>query len=145
MQWAHQEAQRCNHDHVGTQHLLLALLREDQGPATRSLTAQGVSLAAARAAVEQITPIGPDIVMGKLPQTPRLQAALLYAWQEVEGAGRDTVLPEHLLLGLCRAGPGVSARALEALGASPRRACEYVVASLGRDPRRWTWAHPETW
>jgi uncharacterized protein (TIGR02996 family) len=145
MQRANREAQRRNHDHLGTQHLLLGLLRDDFGPATRSLTDQGVSLARARAAVEQITPTGPDMVLGLLPQTPRLKAALLYAWQEVEALGRNAVQAEHLLLGLCRAGPGVSARVMQALGASPRRACEQVVASLGQDPRRWAWAHPETW
>jgi uncharacterized protein (TIGR02996 family) len=146
MQLANQEAQRLNHDYIGTQHILLALLRQDFAGATAALTGLGVGLTTARQETERITPIGPDMVlMGKLPQSRRTRATIAFTLQAADALGHDGITPEHMLLGLCRAAPCVATRVLLALGVSSGAVCERVLLSLGRDPWPWLRRHPEVW
>ncbi len=114
------EAQRFGHDHIGTEHLLLALLREGNNPAARLLAQLGVELRKVRLLVETDLPAAPaKLQLGVLPRTPGARRALEAA---VEEAGRAGALagPEHLLLGLLREEDGVAAHLLAALGLSGR-------------------------
>ena len=146
MQLANQEAQRFNHEYIGTQHILLGLLRQDFAVTPAALIGHGITLAAARAQVERLTPTGPDMVtMGKLPQSLRGKASIGFAVQEAEALGHEVISPEHLLLGLCQTSPCTAARVLDALGTSPGAVCRRVLTDLGSDPLRWLRQHPEVW
>jgi uncharacterized protein (TIGR02996 family) len=146
MQLANQQAQRFNHDYIGTQHLLLALLAENFAVAPVVLVALGVSRTAAAQEVERIAPTGPEMVtMGKLPQSARTRATVRFSLAEADALGHQTVAPAHVLLGLCRANPCVATRVLDALGASPAAVCTRLLVHLDRAPRRWLRDRPEVW
>jgi uncharacterized protein (TIGR02996 family) len=146
MQLANQEAQRCNHEYLSTQHVLLGLLRRDFPVTPAALTGLGITLPATREEVERLTPAGPDVIIAsKLPQSTRGKAAIDFAVEEAEALGHEVVSPEHLLLGLCRANPCNATRVLHALGVSPGAVCRRVLADLGRDSLRWLRQHPEVW
>jgi ATP-dependent Clp protease ATP-binding subunit ClpC len=114
---AEQEAQRFNHEYVGTEHLLLGLLRDDSGAAARTLKNLGVNLRQVRLEVEKILQAGPDMVsMGRLPFTPRAKMAMEYAIEESRNLKDERVGSEHLLLGLLRETEGVAAVVLLNLG-----------------------------
>lgn len=113
MKLANQEAQRLNHAYIGTEHLLLGLVRREPCRGCDVLTRMEVSLDAVKRAVEKIVKPGPDIVtMGKLPQTPRAEKVIEHAIDEARAAGKNYVGSEHLLLGLVREGEGVAAQVL---------------------------------
>lgn len=117
MQLANQEAQRFNHDWVGTEHVLLALIKEGCGVAANVLKNLGVDLRKIRAETEKIVKPGPDMVtMGKLPYTPRTTRVLEYAAVEAASLNHSYVGTEHLLLGLLREWSGVAADVLKNLG-----------------------------
>jgi uncharacterized protein (TIGR02996 family) len=146
VQVANQEAQRFNHEYICTQHVLLALLREDFGGASDALRALGVLQVRAVQVIERLSPPAPDLLCAsKLPQTARTRAIILAALDEAATLGHDRVVPEHLLLGLCRAAPCVATQALQEMSAPPRLAGERMAARLGHDPQAWVWGHPETW
>ena len=113
MQLANQEAQRFNHEYVGTEHLLLGLIKEHSGVAASVLTKMGIDLHKVRVEVEKIVQSGPDMVfMGKLPMTPRTKKAIEYAMEEARNLSHNYVGTEHLLLGLLREQEGVAAQIL---------------------------------
>jgi len=117
MQFANQEAQRLNHEYVGTEHLLLGLVREGSGIAANVLKNLDVDLCKIRAEAEKIVPIGPDmVVLGRLPRTPRSRQAVEYAKEEAFNFSHNYVGTEHLLLGLLREQEGVAAQVLMNLG-----------------------------
>ncbi|HUX17398.1 MAG TPA: ATP-dependent Clp protease ATP-binding subunit [Phycisphaerae bacterium] len=117
MALANQEAQRFNHEYVGTEHVLLGLVKEGQGVAANVLHSLGIDLKKIRLEVEKIVKGGPDMVtMGKLPQTPRAKKVIEFAIEEARNLGHNYVGTEHLLLGLLREHDGVAAQVLMNLG-----------------------------
>ncbi|HUU31778.1 MAG TPA: ATP-dependent Clp protease ATP-binding subunit [Phycisphaerae bacterium] len=117
MALANQEAQRFNHEYIGTEHILLGLVKEGQGVAANVLHNLQVDLKKIRLEVEKIVKSGPSMVtMGKLPQTPRAKKVLEFAIEEARNLGHNYVGTEHLLLGLLREHDGVAAQVLMNLG-----------------------------
>ncbi|MEA3368082.1 MAG: Clp protease N-terminal domain-containing protein, partial [Planctomycetota bacterium] len=117
MALANQETQRFNHEYVGTEHVLLGLVKEGQGVAANVLHNLSVDLKKIRLEVEKIVKSGPAMVtMGKLPQTPRAKKVIEFAIEEARNLGHNYVGTEHLLLGLLREHDGVAAQVLMNLG-----------------------------
>ena len=117
MQLANQEAQRFNHEYIGTEHVLLGLIKEGSGVAANVLKNLDVDLRKIRLEVEKLVQSGPDMVtMGKLPQTPRAKKVIEYAMEEARNLNHNYVGTEHILLGLLREQEGVAAQVLMNLG-----------------------------
>ena len=117
MQLANQEAQRFNHEYVGTEHVLLGMVKEGSGVAANVLKNLDVDLRKIRVEVEKLVQTGPDMVtMGKLPQTPRAKKVIEYAIEEARNLNHNYVGTEHLLLGLLREQEGVAAHRLHSAG-----------------------------
>lgn len=132
MQLANQEAQRFNHEYIGTEHILLGLVKEGSGVAANVLKNLDVDLRKIRLEVEKIVQSGPDIVtMGKLPQTPRAKKVIEYAMEEARNLNHNYVGTEHLLLGLLREQEGVAAQVLMNLGLKLEDVREEVLNLLG--------------
>jgi ATP-dependent Clp protease ATP-binding subunit ClpC len=132
MQLANQEAQRFNHEYVGTEHVLLGLVKEGSGVAANVLKNLDVDLRKIRVEVEKIVQSGPDMVtMGKLPQTPRAKKVIEYAIEEARNLNHNYVGTEHLLLGLLREQEGVAAQVLVALNLKLEEVREEVLNLLG--------------
>jgi len=132
MQLANQEAQRFNHEYIGTEHILLGLVKEGSGVAANVLKNLEVDLRKIRLEVEKIVQSGPDMVtMGKLPQTPRAKKVIEYAMEEARNLNHNYVGTEHLLLGLIREQEGVAAQVLMNLGLKLEDVREEVLSLLG--------------
>jgi ATP-dependent Clp protease ATP-binding subunit ClpC len=132
MQLANQEAQRFNHEYIGTEHILLGLVKEGSGVAANVLKNLDVDLRKIRIEVEKIVQTGPDMVtMGKLPQTPRAKKVIEYAMDEARNLNHNYVGTEHLLLGLLREQEGVAAQVLMNLGMKLDDVREEVLNLLG--------------
>jgi ATP-dependent Clp protease ATP-binding subunit ClpC len=132
MQLANQEAQRFNHEYVGTEHVLLGLVKEGSGVAANVLKNLDVDLRKIRLEVEKIVQSGPEMVtMGKLPQTPRAKKVFEYAIEEARNLNHNYVGTEHLLLGLLREQEGVAAQVLMNLGLKLEDVREEVLNLLG--------------
>lgn len=132
MQLANQEAQRFNHEYVGTEHVLLGLIKEGSGVAANVLKNLDVDLRKIRNEVEKIVQAGPDMVtMGKLPQTPRAKKVIEYAIEEARNLNHNYVGTEHLLLGLLREQEGVAAQVLMNLNLKLDEVREEVLNLLG--------------
>ena len=114
---APEEARALNHNYIGTEHLLLALLRDGEGVAAQALDALGLTLEGVRAAVERTIGRGKEPVEGDLPYTPRVRKVLALAVDEAERAGHVFVRTEDILLGLVRDGGGVAVDVLDSYGA----------------------------
>ncbi len=115
MALANQEAQRFNHEHLGTEHILLGLVKEGSGVGPYALKNLGVDLHKVRVAVEKRIKAGPDMVsMGKLPQTEHSKKVLEHAVEEARNLSHNYIGTEHLLLGLLREGDGLAAKVLVA-------------------------------
>ena len=113
MQLANQEAQRLNHEYIGTEHILLGLIKEGAGVAAKVLNNLDIDLRKIRLEVEKIVQSGPDIVtMGKLPQTPLAKRAIEYSIEEARNLNHPYIGTQHLMLGLLRAEEGVAAQVL---------------------------------
>ena len=133
MQLANQEAQRFNHEYIGTEHVLLGLVKEGSGVAANVLKNLDVDLRKIRLEVEKIVQSGPDMVtMGKLPQTPRAKKVIEYALEEAKNLNHNYVGTEHLLLGLLREQEGVAAQVLMNLGLKLEDVREEVLNLLGQ-------------
>src|SRR5206468_10609968 len=103
---AQEEAQRFQHNYIGTEHLLLGLVREGEGVAGKVLTSLGVDLEKVRKAVENIIGRGDRIVLGEIGLTPRAKKVIELAVDEARRLNHDYIGTEHLLLGLIREGNG---------------------------------------
>src|SRR6266852_2676056 len=111
MQLANQEAQRFNHEYIGTEHILLGLVKEGSGVAANVLKNLDIDLRKIRLEVEKIVQSGPDMVtMGKLPRTPRVKKVIEYSMEEARNLNHNYVGTEHVLLGLLRDEEGVAAQ-----------------------------------
>ena len=129
---ANQEAQRFNHEYIGTEHLLLGLVKEGTGVGANVLRNLGVELQKVRLEVEKIVSPGSDMVtMGKLPHTPRAKKVQEYAIEEARNLNHNYVGTEHLLLGLLREQDGVAAQVLMNLGLRLDEVREEVLNLLG--------------
>jgi len=132
MQLANQEAQRFNHEYIGTEHILLGLVKEGSGVAANVLKNLDVDLRKIRIEVEKIVQTGPDMVtMGKLPQTPRAKKVIEYGMDEARNLNHNYVGTEHLLLGLLREQEGVAAQVLMNLGLKLEDVRDEVLNLLG--------------
>ena len=128
---ARKEADRFNHNYVGTEHLLLGLIKLGQGVAVNVLTKLGVDLDSVRLQVEQQTSGGPDTKMvGNIPYTPRVKKVLALASKEAKALNHSYVGTEHLLLGLLREGEGVAAQVLRQLDVNLEKARNEILKEL---------------
>ncbi len=129
---AQEEARRLNYNYVGTEHLLLGLIREASGIAARALQNLEIDLEQVRQEVENIIGKGDTPVTGQVGFTPRAKkVALELAPEEARQLGNNYVGTEHLLLGLIREGEGVAARVLENMGADLQKVRAEVIELLG--------------
>ncbi|MBI5723146.1 MAG: ATP-dependent Clp protease ATP-binding subunit [Planctomycetes bacterium] len=132
MALANQEAQRFNHEYIGTEHILLGLVKEGTGVGANVLKNLGVELHKVRIEVEKLVKPGPEMVtMGKLPQTPRAKKVIEYAIEEARNLNHNYVGTEHLLLGLLREHDGVAAQVLLNLSLKLDEVREEVLNLLG--------------
>ncbi|MFN5708837.1 MAG: ATP-dependent Clp protease ATP-binding subunit [Planctomycetota bacterium] len=132
MQLANQEAQRFNHEYIGTEHMLLGLVKEGTGVAANVLKNLDVDLRKIRLEVEKLVQSGPEMItMGKLPQTPRAKKVIEYSMEEARNLNHNFVGTEHLLLGLLREHEGVAAQVLMNLGLKLEDVREEVLNLLG--------------
>jgi ATP-dependent Clp protease ATP-binding subunit ClpC len=132
MALANQEAQRFNHEYIGTEHILLGLVKEGSGVGANVLKNLDIDLRKVRLEVEKLVKSGPDMVtMGKLPQTPRAKKVIEYAIEEARSLNHNYVGTEHLLLGLLREHDGVAAQVLLNLGLKLEDVREEVLNLLG--------------
>jgi hypothetical protein len=127
---AQEEARLLNHNHIGTEHILLGLIHEGEGVAYLALTELGISLDAVRAQVEAEIGQGSEAPSGHIPFTPRAKKVLELSLREALGLSHNYIGTEHILLGLIREGEGVAARVLVGLGADLDRVRQQVVQLL---------------
>jgi ATP-dependent Clp protease ATP-binding subunit ClpC len=132
MALANQEAQRFNHEYIGTEHILLGLVKEGSGVGATVLKNLDVDIKKLRFGVEKLVKSGPDMVtMGKLPQTPRAKKVIEYAIDEARSLNHNYVGTEHILLGLLRETEGIAAQVLMDLGLKLEDVRQEVLNLLG--------------
>ena len=127
---AQEEALGLNHNYIGTEHILLGLIREREGVAAKALESLGISLEAVRAQVEEIIGQGQSAPTGHIPFTPRAKKVLELSLREALQLGHNYIGTEHILLGLIREGEGVAAQVLVKLGADLSRVRQQVIQVL---------------
>ncbi len=128
---AQDEARHFNHNYIGTEHLLLGLLREDEGVAAQALSSLNVTLDEVREQVESIVGYGEEGTGAQAPFTPRSKKVLELALREALQLGHNYIGTEHILLGLVRESEGVAARVLSNLDVDPDKVRREVVRRLG--------------
>ncbi len=128
---ARKEADRFNHNYVGTEHLLLGLIKLGQGVAVNVLQKMGLDLETVRMEVENMSASGPETKMvGNIPYTPRVKKVLALAGKEAKALNHSYVGTEHILLGLLREGEGVAARVLKSLEVDIERTRNEILKEL---------------
>ncbi|MDR7560296.1 MAG: ATP-dependent Clp protease ATP-binding subunit [Armatimonadota bacterium] len=130
---AQEEAKRLNHSAVGTEHILLGIIREGEGVASKVLESLNISPERVRAEIESAIGRGERAPYEEVAFTPRAKKVLELALDEARRLGHNYIGTEHLLLGLIREGEGVAARVLEAMGADLERVRAQVVYLLGEE------------
>ena len=133
---AQEEARHFNHNYIGTEHLLLGLLREEEGVAARALRALDLTVEGARERVASIVGYGSEGPGPQAPFTPRSKKVLELALREAMQLGHNYIGTEHILLGLVREGEGVANQVLSNLGVEPEEVSEEVLRMLGSEPSR---------
>jgi ATP-dependent Clp protease ATP-binding subunit ClpC len=133
---AQDEAHRLRHNYIGTEHLLLGLLREEKGIAARVFESLGVTVDPVRAQVVRIVGEGTEVTAGQIPFTPRAKKVLELALREAVSLGDNYIGTEHILLGLMREGDGVAARILLDTGIDDSRIRHEAEAHLSRKLER---------
>src|SRR5687767_11857271 len=132
---ARQEAQRFNHDYIGTEHILLGLVQEGSGVAASVLKNLDIDLKKIRQEVEKLVSTGTTMVtMGQLPFTPRAKKVLELSLEEASNLGHTYIGTEHLLLGLIRESEGIAAQVLRNLKVKVEDVREEVLELLGAEP-----------
>jgi ATP-dependent Clp protease ATP-binding subunit ClpC len=129
---AQEEAQRFNHNYIGTEHLLLGLVREGEGVAAKVLSNLGVELNKVRSAVEFIIGRGDRLVLGEIGLTPRAKKVIELAVDEARRLNHHYIGTEHLLLGLVREGEGIAAGVLESLGVNLEKVRTQTIQVLSQ-------------
>jgi hypothetical protein len=131
LKFAREEARALRHCFVGTEHLLLGIMRLGHGGASRVLLRRGVDPAAVRSAIEQEVSPGPNqVLFTDAPITPRTKRVLALAAREAHALSHTSVGTEHILLGLLLDGDGIAARVLQSLGLDPDRIREETLREL---------------
>ena len=130
LQLAQEEAIRLNHNYVGTEHLLLGLVREGDGVAARVLFGMGVQLPKVRSAVESIVGRGESAVFADLLLTPRAKKVLEFAVDEGRRLNHHYVGTEHLLLGILRLDEGIAITVLNSLRVGPAEIQDLVMGTI---------------
>ena len=138
---AQEEATRFNHNYIGTEHLLLGLVREGEGVAAKVLANLGVELNRVRSAVEFIIGRGDRMIVGEIGLTPRAKKVIELAVDEARRLGHHYIGTEHLLLGLVREGEGIAAGVLESLGVNLEKVRTQTIQVLSQSS---SGAHGET-
>src|SRR3990167_3713123 len=134
MALAREEARRFNHEYIGTEHILLGLVKEGSGVAANVLQNLDIEMKKIRLEIEKIVQSGSDLVsVGQLPFTPRVKKVLEYAMEEARALGHNYIGTEHLLLGLLREQEGVAAQVLLNLGGKLEDVREEVINLLGAE------------
>jgi ATP-dependent Clp protease ATP-binding subunit ClpC len=129
---AKEEAKRFNHDYIGTEHILLGLVREGEGVAAAVLASFGLTPDKIRIEVEKLVQPGPTtVISGDLPFTPKAKKVMELATEEARSLGHNYIGTEHLLLGLIREGEGVASQVLMNLGLELEKVREEVMNLLG--------------
>jgi len=132
MNLAKSEAQRLNHEYIGTEHILLGLVQEGSGVAANVLRNMGIDLKRIRAEIEKLVKGSSTVVpMGNLPFTPRAKKVLELSLEEASQLGHNYIGTEHLLLGLIKESEGIAARVLTNLGVKLEDVREEVLEFLG--------------
>src|SRR5881227_3848710 len=132
LQLAQEEAQRFNHNYIGTEHLLLGLVREGEGVAAKVLANLGVELNKVRSAVEFIIGRGDRTVTGDIGLTPRAKKVIELSVDEARRLNHHYIGTEHLLLGLVREGEGIAAGVLESLGVNLEKVRTQTIQVLSQ-------------
>jgi len=127
---AQEEARMLNHNYIGTEHILLGLVHEGEGIASKALLSLNVSLDAVRRQVEEVIGRGGSPPSGHIPFTPRAKKVLELSLREALQLGHNYIGTEHILLGVIREGEGVGAQVLTRLGASLERVRQAVIHLL---------------
>ncbi|MBI5124558.1 MAG: ATP-dependent Clp protease ATP-binding subunit [Candidatus Omnitrophica bacterium] len=129
---AKEEAKRFNHDYIGTEHILLGLVREGEGVAAAVLASFGLTSDKIRIEVEKLVQPGPTtVISGDLPFTPKAKKVMELATEEARALGHNYIGTEHLLLGLIKEGEGVASQVLMNLGLELEKVREEVMNLLG--------------
>ena len=128
--FAQEEACVLKHDYIGTEHLLLGLLREEEGLAARVLESLGITVERVRAQVVRIVGSGEEVTSGQFPFTPRAKKVLELALREALSLGQSYIATEHILLGVVRENQGVAARVLLDFGADAEKIRNGVIRML---------------
>lgn len=129
---AKEEAKRFNHDYIGTEHILLGLVREGEGVASAVLESLGLSSEKISVEVEKLVKAGPStLISGDIPFTPKAKKVMELAMDEAVNLGHNYIGTEHLLLGLLREGEGIAAQVLTNLGLDVNKARMEVMRLLG--------------
>jgi hypothetical protein len=141
---AQQEARALKHDHIGTEHLLLGLLAEEEGAAALALAALGVTIERARAEILKVVGAGQATTAGQVPFTPRAKKVLELALREALRLEHNYIGTEHILLGVIREREGVAAGILLELGADGEKVRREVARLMATDERTETgiWQPP---
>jgi ATP-dependent Clp protease ATP-binding subunit ClpC len=132
---AQDEARTLNHNYIGTEHLLLGLLREEEGVAARVLSALDIGIDEVRAQVARIVGHGDEMSAGQIPFTPRAKRVLELALREAVAMGHNYIGTEHILLGLARENDGVAARILLDFGTDAEEIRNEVIRVLSGSGR----------
>ncbi|RJP74529.1 MAG: ATP-dependent Clp protease ATP-binding subunit [Candidatus Abyssobacteria bacterium SURF_17] len=132
IQLAREEAMRFNHDYIGTEHLLLGLVKEGEGIAAAALANLGVDLKTLRLEVEKLVEQGPSTVsVGEIPFNPQAKKVLELAVEEARKFGHNYIGTEHLLLGLIKEGEGIAAHVLDNIKVDAERVQREIIKLLG--------------
>lgn len=135
MVFAQEEALRLNHNYIGTEHILLGLLREGEGIAAQVLKNKGISLEAVRNNFEQLVGTGQEKVTQVMGYTPRTKTVLEYSLNEARSLGHNYIGTEHILLALIREGDGLAAQMLKAMGIDFGSIVQEIVSQIKDEPK----------
>jgi len=128
---AQDEARALRHNYIGTEHLLLGVLREQEGLGARTLANLGVTTEEARSRIAQIIGEGEEVTTGQIPFTPRAKKVLELSLRECHTLGHNYIGTEHILLGIVRENEGVASRVLLDLGTDAKKVRDAVIGLLG--------------
>lgn len=135
MVYAQEEAVRLNHNYIGTEHILLGLLREGEGIAAQVLKNKGVDLEVIRNSTEELVGNGQESFTQILGYTPRTKTVLEYSLNEARALGQNFIGTEHLLLALIREGDGLAASMLKGMGLSSEGVVQEILTLLNEEPK----------
>jgi ATP-dependent Clp protease ATP-binding subunit ClpC len=132
---AQDEARALKHNYIGTEHILLGLLREEEGLAARVLESLDITVEEVRAQVARIVGQGDEVTTGQIPFTPRAKKVLELALREALSLGHNYIGTEHILLGMVRQNEGIASAVLLACGADGEKVRNETIRQLTAYPK----------